>query len=94
MLSLSNSLFPLTAFSIAVLNQPCQVYKYNDKSGSEFEGVLFAPQHSQYMATVQNTVMYISLLLSNTPCGEAVLNEYYQSNISKMSDGARKSHRF
>lgn len=31
-------LFPLTAFSIASLNQPCQVYKYNDKSGNEFEG--------------------------------------------------------
>lgn len=39
-------LFPLTAFCIASLNQPCQVYKYNDKSGSEFEGKCFAPTYS------------------------------------------------
>lgn len=90
-------LFPLTAFSIASLNQPCQVYKYNDKSGSEFERRLFAAplqRHSHDMATVQNKVMYISLLFSYMTSGEAAFNEYYQSNILKMSEGLRQPHRF
>ncbi len=33
--------------------------------------------HGNDMATVQNKVMYISLLLSYTAGGEAMLNEYY-----------------
>lgn len=40
-------LFPLTAFSIASLNQTCQVYKYDEKSVGEFEwSVFFALQRS------------------------------------------------
>lgn len=49
--------------------------------------------HSSDVATVQNKVMYISLLFSYTARGEAVLNEYCQRNILKMSGGARQPHR-
>lgn len=49
---------------------------------------------SHDMATVQNKVMYVSLLLGYTTGGEAAFNEYYQSNILKMSEGARQPHRF
>lgn len=74
-------LFPLTALSIASLIQPCQVYKYNDKSGSEFEGGTFCgaslhlQRHRHNTGTVQNRVMYISPLFWDTAGRKAALNE-------------------
>lgn len=51
----ASPVFTLTAFSIASLNQPCQVYKYNDKFGSGFGGTL--RRHSENIATVHNNLV-------------------------------------
>lgn len=92
-------LSPLTALSIASLNQPCQVYKYNDEFGSEFVGgplqrVAPLQRYSHDTATVRNKAVYISLHFSYVTTGEAAFNEYYQSNILKMSEVVRQPHHF
>ena len=51
-------------------------------------------RHSPDTASVQNKVMYISLLRGYTRYEGAAFNEYYEGNILKMSEGARQPHRF
>lgn len=46
------------------------------------------------MGTARNKVDYISLYSSYMPAGEAAFNEYYLSDIWKMSQRARRPHRF
>lgn len=58
------SLFPLTASSIASLNQSCQVYNYNDISGSEFDWEKGQSHYITVLCTTQgmySTVHFISV---------------------------------
>lgn len=54
----------------------------------------FAEIESQHGCETVKHGKYISLLFSYRTTEESVFNEYYQSHISKMSEGVRKPHCF
>lgn len=87
-------MFFLTAFSIASLNQTCQLLLHNEKSGSGFEKIVFLDHSSTLqrqnrgMANVQNKLIYIPLWSSYEDDNEAVFDQYSQSGILKMSKWA------
>lgn len=83
-------LFPLAAFSIASLSLPCQVYKYKDKSGSEFEEGSFAPQLSFAETQLKHDKFAKQSNVYFTPAShicsaEIVFNEHYQSNLENVT---------